>query len=47
VRQWLEDERFRARDLLDGVDAQLLALEQHRGAPLLRRFAESMRRYAQ
>jgi membrane-associated phospholipid phosphatase len=47
VQDWLAQEKERARELLDGVDAQLLMLEHFRGAPLLRRFAESMRQYTE
>jgi hypothetical protein len=45
VQQWLEQERVRGKELLDAADAELAALGKVRGAPVLTRFARSMRRF--
>jgi len=46
VREWLRQERERARTLLDRVDRELHALRDRRGAKVLIRFARSMRKYS-
>ena len=46
VREWLAGERARGRALLDRADARLASFNGQRGGALLRRFARSMRRYA-